>query len=416
MENVEYNIDLQETLGQGAYGIVYGAKLNEDISDNGNDYAIKKCHQDQYGIQSLLEASILTIFDHPCINKATAIGSNDQYTYIVSEQAVCDLARKTRKSKHRIAPTITQLQKWIYQAIQALAVLHTENIIHGDVKASNLLLYDNDKVRLTDFSLSTYKLNKDDTFTYTVCTHTHRPLECFLEQPWNEKLDIWSLGCTMYELAYGELLFPYQVTISENRHMKNASKSETHKIRKRLNERSINCLLNWQKTNFPYMKQPIEFYDEIYDPHLFCDSFYNIDMTEYNRILLSCLHSDPNNRPDIFELLTDSFFKDIDIPLYSYTLHKCAINYNINDTEKQRVNDLFDRFSIKINIRDLAFKIYCCCTDIGDVCEETKALTSAWLAHKIIYGIAEISKAYDKNRIIRAERKLCHYLGFRLHC
>lgn len=62
----------------------------------------------------------------------------------------------------------------------------------------------NPKIKLSDFGNSIYK---KDLTTTEIQTRYYRAPEVILGLPYNEKVDIWSLACTFYELLTGEILF-----------------------------------------------------------------------------------------------------------------------------------------------------------------------------------------------------------------
>lgn len=199
-------------LGHGSYGDVYLARDEYQKS-----YAVKCCEITNTGISNILEATIMGSFSHPCLNNALHIQASAKKLYIIQDLAESDLAKHTRRVRGNHQPSLAELRQWCFCLSQAVAVLHSRGVIHADIKASNVLLYADGAIRLSDFTLATKKWRKGEKFTKNVCTCTHRPLECLLKQEWDEALDIWSLGCTFYEIAYGVLLFPYQNLEGENK-------------------------------------------------------------------------------------------------------------------------------------------------------------------------------------------------------
>jgi len=204
------NITLDQVLGKGGFGTVY---LCHD--DNGNELAVKCIKTKDFGIPSLIEASIMSVIHHPNLTKALKIHSTPQKLYIIQELAISDL-RIYRQNNH-ITDKLTI--KWIHKIAQGLSCLHKHGIIHGDLKASNILVYPEHKIKITDFTLSTDKCWSKN---YTLCTPSHRPLEVWLNEECNMPVDIWSFGCTIFELVYGKSLF-----VSQNK------------------EQSVNALIDW---------------------------------------------------------------------------------------------------------------------------------------------------------------------------
>ena len=95
-----------------------------------------------------------------------------------------------------------KLVKWIiYQIAEGLKFLHDNNIIHNDIKPSNILINNKGEIKLCDFGSARYK-NEEDSFEYTSC---YAPPEFLLnidqiDQKPDEKSDMWALGVIMVEL------------------------------------------------------------------------------------------------------------------------------------------------------------------------------------------------------------------------
>jgi serine/threonine protein kinase len=94
------------------------------------------------------------------------------------------------------------------QILNALKFTHENNIIHGDIKAANIL-FDGERCKLSDFGEAYAFENNGEFFTadesrFDVAQITGSLLwmapEIFKEQPRGRRSDIWSLGCTIIEL------------------------------------------------------------------------------------------------------------------------------------------------------------------------------------------------------------------------
>lgn len=394
-------------LGQGSYGDVFLA-----TDENGKQVAVKCCDIDATGIPNILEASIMGSIIHPDLNKALRIQVSDNKLYIIQELAQTDLAQHTRRDKGNYKPSVNELQKWCYSIAQAVATLHNENIIHADIKASNILLYADGSVRLTDYTLATKKWSPGEKFTHNVCTCTHRPLECLTRRSWDESLDIWSLGCTFYEIAYGELLFPYQGAIEPNQKIKDKE------VKIRIRNRSINAIIDWANRG-PNPPTPYEILGTTqfpidYIPFALCEEFKRPEMKAFNTLLCKMLIVNPNKRFTIKQILADPFFNGLKPPIYLSI--RRPIN-KISIQEHARVSRYIQHYTNNEIIQNLAMNIYCRCNDLNHISENIRTAVCTWIASKIVVGY---TPKLDNSRIplgqiLSAEREICHNLSFRLH-
>lgn len=119
---------------------------------------------------------------------------------------------KTKKqSQFRIA-------KHIYQLCDVLKYLHNNGIVHADLKAENVLIDDQDNVKLCDFGLSfidrdDYPLEKDRTLCGTIgclspelCINICPETKRLLKYP-TSSVDIWALGVLLYEITHNRSPF-----------------------------------------------------------------------------------------------------------------------------------------------------------------------------------------------------------------
>lgn len=191
-------------LGKGAQGQVY---LATHIEDKKN-YVLKKveCSDENDANKAFQEAMALQELKHQNI-----CGYKEFFVTWDKDEAamfVCivmhfypsgDLANllvKKRKAKENIEEIV--LKKWIAQMIDALVYVHKKSIIHRDLKPSNLFLTSDLSISIGDFGVST-QLGEERIKTRTTVGSMNWMAPEVLERPYDERSDVWSLGCIMLE-------------------------------------------------------------------------------------------------------------------------------------------------------------------------------------------------------------------------
>ncbi|ESL06289.1 hypothetical protein TRSC58_06039 [Trypanosoma rangeli SC58] len=87
--------------------------------------------------------------------------------------------------------------------LMALAYMHSEGILHRDVKPSNCFLTGEGELRLGDFGLSRL-WDRDASMTHEVVSRWYRAPELLLGQRhYGPEIDMWSSGCVLAELLRG---------------------------------------------------------------------------------------------------------------------------------------------------------------------------------------------------------------------
>lgn len=404
-ESIGTKITLFSLLGRGSYGSVYACQ-----DEFGARLAIKCIETDgaSSGIPCLMETSIMSIIHHPYLQKAISVHASPKMLYIISELATSDLNRHLRSRGNLPSPTL--LRKWTFYLLQAVACLHRKDIIHGDIKASNILLFDNEIIRLTDFTLSVYRGGLEGSrivYTHTICTSTHRPLEVWLNREWDTPVDIWSLGCTLYEIAYGRSLFPFQGRPNEN--LKEGSL---------LRERMVNCLLDWAERG-PGGRQEstVSRSDHEYTPFYLDDRFQNPEYADFNILILSMLKLDPSARPSASDLLSHSYFRTNLSPLIVPFMIISTPVSHLSERDISKLTRALSRCgSTSKSLIALSIELYSRCLGIRSDNHYLKLMACYWIAFKLIHRVApQCQLDLPLTDILAMERTICSHLSFRLH-
>ena len=92
------------------------------------------------------------------------------------------------------------LKLWAVQLLVAMEYLHSERVLHRDIKTSNVFLNEQGGVELGDFGLA-QRLEHGEKEAAQVGTPMYMCPARFSGVPYDYKSDVWSLGCVLYELS-----------------------------------------------------------------------------------------------------------------------------------------------------------------------------------------------------------------------
>lgn len=114
--------------------------------------------------------------------------------------------------------TQDNIRKYFRQLILGVEYLHSIGIIHRDIKPDNLLIDENDDLKITDFGISVLINNGDDTFTNTAGTNYFFCPESCKGIPYSgKKADIWACGVTLYNLLMDRYPFDGKTLVELNK-------------------------------------------------------------------------------------------------------------------------------------------------------------------------------------------------------
>lgn len=93
----------------------------------------------------------------------------------------------------------TKIWNIMIHSLKALNTLHRMGIIHRDVKPANLLVSENNVIKLADLNVS--KQSQNGLLYTQTGTPFYAAPEIWQEVPYDSKIDVWGLGCCIYELC-----------------------------------------------------------------------------------------------------------------------------------------------------------------------------------------------------------------------
>ena len=189
-------------LGEGAYSIVYKVKRNIDH----NVYALKKVKllnlSEKEKQNSLNEVRLLASIksNYVISYKEAFFDEKDSTLGIVMEFADGgDLYQKIVEHK-KTATFFEETDIWriFIQLVKGLKALHDLKILHRDLKSANVFLLKDGTAKLGDLNVSKVA-RRGLGYTQTGTPYYASP-EVWKDQPYDNKSDIWSLGCVLYEM------------------------------------------------------------------------------------------------------------------------------------------------------------------------------------------------------------------------
>lgn len=135
--------------------------------------------------------------------------------YILTEYASAgDLKRILDARKRLRAPFSELAVRYLLRNIaRGLEHLHRKRIVHRDVKAANIFLTSDGCVKIGDFGLSVV-LHPNDTLTGTCGTPLNFCPEMCLGGVYDEKADMWALGCLLFQIM--NLEHPFEAPTRED--------------------------------------------------------------------------------------------------------------------------------------------------------------------------------------------------------
>lgn len=240
---------------------------------SGSDFAIKimekkMIRQRKVYVQLLEnELAILGSKSHPKIIRVIDLLEDRLNYYIVSE--VVEGGELFKRLQVVANFTEDQACDIIVQIMMGLNYLHLQSITHRDMKPENILLVSKDiqnfEIKISDLGFA-QKFDKNDKgMTLVLGSPLYMAPELVNRQPYNEKVDVWSLGVVMYQLLSGKTPF------------------ESNSIKK----------IDWNINNkqLKFKNSPGENWDHV--------------SQNAKNFILRCLDRDPTTRPSIRQLFKE---------------------------------------------------------------------------------------------------------------
>jgi len=201
--------EIRGELGAGGMGRVYRAlDVNLDRPVALKTLASDLTADPGFVQRFLKEARALARMNHPNIVQIYGFGAVEG-TYFLAMELV-DGASLAAHLKSRHWPE-AEAVRIVRQACRALAVAHADGIVHRDIKPDNLILTRRGDIKLVDFGIAK-RVDEEQSMTRTGSAvgtpHYIAPEQVRGERELDGRVDIYSLGATLYHLVTGHT--PYE--------------------------------------------------------------------------------------------------------------------------------------------------------------------------------------------------------------
>ncbi|XP_059100846.1 serine/threonine-protein kinase Nek1 isoform X4 [Peromyscus eremicus] len=197
---MEKYVRLQK-IGEGSFGKAVLVKSTEDS----RHYVIKEINISRMSgkerQESRREVAVLANMKHPNIVQYKESFEENGSLYIVMDYCEGgDLFKRINAQKGALFQE-DQILDWFVQICLALKHVHDRKILHRDIKSQNIFLTKDGTVQLGDFGIARVLNSTVELARTCIGTPYYLSPEICENKPYNNKSDIWALGCVLYELC-----------------------------------------------------------------------------------------------------------------------------------------------------------------------------------------------------------------------
>lgn len=263
-----------QPFAEGGYGSIFRCEYND------RSCIAKRIPLHRSGFIDKPFEALLMACNIPYVNKYRNIFFDATDMYIIQNIGV-----SMRNFRRNDIPSYEDVLRWFKMLTTGLKHLHRCNIIHGDIKPDNTLIF-NTEIHLSDLGLASLAIGSYDRY---IGTASYRPPEVWNGSMRTVKSDIWCLGLTMYYLVQGEDLF------SASGDKSSRSKAYRKMIEEWSEEYGTSNSLFKMNPRYPL-----------------------------SHLIYSMLNPNPHERPSCNEILSHPLLKKINI--YKHTMQEVHVN------------------------------------------------------------------------------------------
>ncbi|XP_066896174.1 serine/threonine-protein kinase Nek1 isoform X10 [Kogia breviceps] len=190
-----------QKIGEGSFGKAILVKSLED----GRQYVIKEINISSMSgkerEESRREVAVLANMKHPNIVQYRESFEENGSLYIVMDYCEGGDLFKRINAQKGILFQEDQILDWFVQICLALKHVHDRKILHRDIKSQNIFLTKDGTIQLGDFGIARVLNSTVELVRTCIGTPYYLSPEICENKPYNNKSDIWALGCVLYEMC-----------------------------------------------------------------------------------------------------------------------------------------------------------------------------------------------------------------------
>ncbi|GMR48233.1 hypothetical protein PMAYCL1PPCAC_18428, partial [Pristionchus mayeri] len=195
-----------EKLGEGTYATVFRGRSLLTMKY----VALKEIRLEQEEgapCTAIREVSLLRNLRHANVVTLHDIIHTDRILTLVFEYVDRDLKQYMDGIRGHLS--LYNVRLFLVQLLRGLTYCHQRRVLHRDLKPQNLLITARGELKLADFGLARSKSVPTKTYSNEVVTLWYRPPDVLLgSTDYSTHIDMWGVGCILYEMSAGRALFP----------------------------------------------------------------------------------------------------------------------------------------------------------------------------------------------------------------
>ncbi|PVU98033.1 hypothetical protein BB561_000144 [Smittium simulii] len=205
-------------IGEGAYGIVYRAK-HKTTNKICAIKRLKAKESDEIGfpLYSLREIHLLAKLTHKNIVKLYEILAGNEYDQVFMAMEYCEQDLGSLVDYLDNPFSSSEIKCLMEQLLEGILYFHRHDIIHRDLKLSNILLNSKGVLKIADLGLARIFFDNTELTPGVITLWYRAPEILFGSTSYTSAIDMWSIGCIFAELMCHKPFMPGSTQIEQIR-------------------------------------------------------------------------------------------------------------------------------------------------------------------------------------------------------